>query len=166
VSYCSDSPLCIIATATYSDIEPPSRSASSTSRSRNAPYLLASCYTFCLNPRQSSRGLCRVQVVIIDPGVGKSGTIYTGMCKTVQGLLNRNRYPRVGAYCRYQSLRPIHLLCPKLRGCVKTAQSPLTSDYSPTPRDRASYHEDNSPQLPVPLHFASSDKWALGYAVM
>jgi len=65
VSYCSDSPLSIIVTTTYSDIEPPSRSASSTSRLRNAPYLLASCHTFCLNSRQSSRGLCRVQVVII-----------------------------------------------------------------------------------------------------
>jgi len=64
MSYCSDSPLYIIVTATYSDIKPPSRSASSTSRLRNAPYLLASCHTFCLNPRQSSRGLCRVQVVI------------------------------------------------------------------------------------------------------
>jgi len=64
VSYCSDSSLCIIVTTTYSDIELPSRSASSTSRLRNAPYLLASCHTFCLNPRQSSRGLCRVQVVI------------------------------------------------------------------------------------------------------
>ena len=45
-------------------LNPPSRSASLTSRLRNAPYLLASYYTFCLNPRQSSRGLCRVQVVI------------------------------------------------------------------------------------------------------
>jgi len=64
VSYCPDSPLCIIVTTTYSDIEPPSRSASSTSRLRNAPQLLASCHTFCLNPRQSSRGLCLVQVVL------------------------------------------------------------------------------------------------------
>jgi len=65
VSYCSDSPLCIIVITTYSDIEPPlSRSASLTSRLRNAPYLLASCHTFCLNPRQSFQGLCRVQVII------------------------------------------------------------------------------------------------------
>ena len=64
ISYCLDSPLCIIVTTTYSDIEPPPRSASLTSRLRNTPYLLASCHTFCLNPRQSSRGLCRVQVVI------------------------------------------------------------------------------------------------------
>jgi len=50
---------------TYSNIKPPSRSASLISCLRNAPYLLASCYTFCLNLRQSSWGLCRVQVVII-----------------------------------------------------------------------------------------------------
>jgi len=65
MSYCSDSPLYIIVTTTYSDIKPPSRSVSLTSRLRNAPYLLASCHTFCLNPRQSSRGLCQVQVVIV-----------------------------------------------------------------------------------------------------
>ena len=62
--YCLDSPLCIIVITTYSDIEPLSRSASLISRLRNAPYLLVSCYTFCLNLRQSSRGLCQVQVVI------------------------------------------------------------------------------------------------------
>ena len=66
VSYCSDSPLCIIVTATYSDIKPLSKSTSLISRLRNAPYLLASCYTFCLNLRQSSQGLCRVQVVILS----------------------------------------------------------------------------------------------------
>jgi len=65
VSYCSDSHLCIIVTATYSDIKPPSRSVSLTSRLRNAPYLLASCHTFCLNLHQSSQGLYRVQVVIV-----------------------------------------------------------------------------------------------------
>jgi len=48
-------------------LNPPSRSVSLTSRLQNAPYLLVSCYTFCLNPRQSSRGLCRVQVVIYAP---------------------------------------------------------------------------------------------------
>jgi len=64
VSYCSDSPLCIIVTATYSDIEPPSRSASLTSRLQNAHSVFGVRHTFCLNPRQSSRGLCRVQVVI------------------------------------------------------------------------------------------------------
>ena len=64
LSYCSDSPLSIIMIATYSNVKPPSKSASLLSCLRNAPYLLASCYTFCLNPRQSSRGLCWVQVVI------------------------------------------------------------------------------------------------------
>jgi len=55
-------------------LNPPSRSASLTSRLRNAPYLLASCYTFCLNPRQSSRGLCRVQVVICPCLTGRDLT--------------------------------------------------------------------------------------------
>jgi len=64
MSYCLDSPLYIIVTATYSDIKPPFKSASLISRLQNAPYLLASCYTFCLNLRQSSQGLCQVQVVI------------------------------------------------------------------------------------------------------
>ena len=36
ISYCLDLPLCIIVTTTYSDIEPPSKSASLTSRLRNA----------------------------------------------------------------------------------------------------------------------------------
>ena len=74
MSYCLDSPLCIIVTATYSDIEPPFRSASLTSRLQNAPYLLASCHTFCLNPCQSSWGLCRVQVVITGRFIIKSGS--------------------------------------------------------------------------------------------
>ena len=64
MSYCLDSPLYIIITVTYSNIKPLSKSASLISCLQNTPYLLASCHTFYLNPRQSSRGLCQVQVII------------------------------------------------------------------------------------------------------
>jgi len=48
--YYLDLLLCIIVITTYSDIKPLFKSASLISRFRNTPYLLASYYTFYLNP--------------------------------------------------------------------------------------------------------------------
>ena len=118
VSYCSDSPLCIIVTAAYSDIEPPSRSASSTSRLRNAHYLLASCHTFCLNPRQSSRGLCRVQVVIFARKTSSACGASTRHAASTTLLVVK----ALGLYTPgpvRSTARTVFLHCPFCRGFVR-----------------------------------------------